>query len=403
MILSAGAFAGSASLFPLESLLSATSGDTPLSRPTHRVLADLHVHALINEWNKSTPLGVAAPGLADMVTKNLNKTSLSWERCHQTGVDVLCAAHFNVFDEWLSMPTDLNPDAKAHTLRMLDLLEHDLKGQASAHAKLARNHLELKEQLAQPKDSDDFRVAVIHALEGAHALGGDLDFVKTLSARGVAMIGLTHFFTKGVASSANSYPFFPDANSRPAIQGLSGYGRELIQEMEKHGILVDVTHATSTAITEMLDAATRPMVATHASARTLGDHPYSLYDEQIVEITGRGGMIGVILYPFILSNYSTIHLAEKEGSLREVVATIRYLTKLCGGHRQIGIGSDFAGFITGPKYIDKLSQIDRLRILLLDEFSDGLGDSDAGQVVEDIMANNVIRFLQDNWRSGIAK
>ena len=129
------------------------------------------------------------------------------------------------------------------------------------------------------------------------------------------MIGLTHFFNKGVATSANAYPFFPDANSPWPALGLSSYRHELIKEMERLGIIVDVIHASTTALEEIFKVATRPMVASHTSARTLGDHPYSLLDEHLQEIARRDGLIGVILDPYLLSNYATGQLAEDEGSL----------------------------------------------------------------------------------------
>ena len=78
-----------------------------------------------------------------------------------------------------------------------------------------------------------------------------------------------------------------------------------------------------------------------------------------------------------------------------MVRTIRYITKICGTHKRVGIGSDFAGYITRPKEMIDLGEIDKLRKLLLLEF-----DNDE-TIVEDIMANNVIEFLQKNWKSGI--
>ena len=77
-----------------------------------------------------------------------------------------------------------------------------------------------------------------------------------------------------------------------------------------------------------------------------------------------------------------------------MVRTIRYIVKLCGTHKHVGIGSDFAGYITGPKDMSRLGQIGRLRSLLLREFGNR-------QMVEDIMANNVINFLKTNWLSGV--
>jgi membrane dipeptidase len=349
---------------------------------------------MVNEWNRISPMGLEYPAIASVAAKFFNKTGMDWKKCHEAGIDLICVAHFNVFDEWLSMPTDPNPGAPANTHRMLDQLEEHLQGSAAPYARLAKNSYELKKLLSISKTSPEYRIAVIHTIEGGHTLGGNIRVLETLAKRGVAMITLTHFFNKGIASAANSYPFFPDANSSWPHQGLSGFGRDVIKEMERLGIIVDVIHATETAIKDILKVSSRPLVASHASARTLGDHPYSLYGEHIQQIASDGGIIGVIIDPYLLSNYSKLHLAEAKATLHDVVRTIRHITKLCGSHKHVGIGSDFAGYISGPTDMSRLSQIGRLRSLLLTEFGNE-------QVVEDILANNVINFVISNWKSGI--
>jgi microsomal dipeptidase-like Zn-dependent dipeptidase len=359
-------------------------------RSITRVLADLHVHAGINSWNRQTPIGIQYPGIAQLAETTFNRSGMKWKDCYQAGVDLLSATHFNAFDEWLSMPTDPDPEAITHTIRMLDRLEEELRTEADRYARIAVNPGQLRTLLAVPKESPEWRVAVVHTIEGAHALGGRLEVLEPLARRGVAMIGLTHFFNKGVASSANAYPFFPDANSPWPALGLSGYGHDLVKELEHQEIIIDVIHATNTALEDIFKITTRPMVASHTSARTLGDHPYSLVDEHLQEIAHRDGLIGVILDPYLLSNYATAQEAEDEGSLRDVVRTIRYMVKLVG-HEHIGIGTDFAGFVGPPREMNRVSQIGRLRSMLLAEFGDE-------KIVTDIMANNAIKFMLANWK-----
>ena len=360
-----------------------------------RVLADLHVHSTLDDWNLLSPPAVESPFLAKIAAKLFNKTRIDWKRIHEAGIDLVCEAHYNVMDEVLSMPTDPFPEAPQNTIRMLDLLEAELAGPAAPYARLTRNHKELKTVLDVSKGDPDFRVAVVQTVEGGHSLGGRIEPLESFAERGVAMMTITHFFNKGIASSANALPFFPDSNSSWPNQGLSEFGAEIIKEMERLGMIVDVIHATSAAIQDVFKVSTKPLMATHSSVKTLGDHPYSLYDEHIQEIAHRGGMVGVILYPYVLSNYSSLDKAKEFGSLRDVVRSIRYITKICGTHKHVGIGSDFSGYITGPREMSHLSEIDKLRQMLLQEFG---GDED---VVDDIMANNVIEFLLKNWRTGL--
>ncbi len=363
-------------------------------RTFRRVLADLHVHSAIDKWNDNTPLGVRYPLVADIADKFINVTGMDWKACYEAGVDVICATHFNVFDEWLSMPTDPYPGAAASTYRMMDRLEEELQGEAGKYARLVKNHKELSDALSIPKSDRRFRIAVVHTVEGGHSLGGSLEPLESMAKRGVALMTITHFFNKGIAASANSYPYFPDAGAPWANQGLSEFGRDVVKEMERLGMIVDINHLVSTGVEEILKIAKKPLAVSHASVHTLGDHPLSLYDEHIQEIAAKDGILAVIIYPYIQSNYVSIHEAKKHGNLRDIVRTIRYLVKLCGSHKNIGIGSDFGGYINGPRDMHNLEEIGKLWHMLIEEFGDK-------KIVEDILANNVIEFLEKNWRTGL--
>jgi microsomal dipeptidase-like Zn-dependent dipeptidase len=174
-------------------------------------------------------------------------------------------------------------------------------------------------------------------------------------------------------------------------------GREVIGELQKHGILIDIAHATPPMVQDVLDCTEdthAPIVASHVSAYDLGDHPYSLRTEHMKRITARNGLIGVILMPHWLSNYTSTALAEKYGGLDDVVRTIRYVYKVCGTHKCIAIGSDFAGYITGPRDLDDLSRISELRRKLEVEFA---SESNRDEIVNDIMAGNAIRLFTTEW------
>jgi len=154
-------------------------------------------------------------------------------------------------------------------------------------------------------------------------------------------------------------------------------------------MIVDMTHATTTSVDQILQHTTKPVMATHTSARSLGDHSYSLVDEHIEEIATGGGLIGILIDPYLLSNYSSASEAEEHGTLRDVVRTIEYLVKLVG-HKRLAIGSDFGGFITPPKDMKRLSQIGKLREMMRRNFQ-------SETMVDDILANNAIEFLKNNW------
>ena len=358
-------------------------------RTIRRVLCDLHAHIMMNQWNRQTPLGRQYPFLETVAREMFNLFKIDFEHCHQAGVDVICATYFNVFDEWLSMPTDPNPEAPFHTHRMMDQLEAELHGRSAAYARLAKNGAELAAMVQMSKADPEWRTAVVHAIEGGHALGGDLSALASFADRGVAIIAISHFFNKGIASAPNSFPFFPDVGARWPNQGLSEFGRDVVIEMERLGMIVDVTHCSTTAVEDVLKIARRPLVASHVGAYTLSDHPLSVIDEHLQEISSRGGMIGIIMDPYLVSNYLSHAQAGKEGTLRDVVRAIRYVYKLCG-RKHVGIGSDASGYVSPAKDMRHVSEIGRLRSKLIEEFGEQ-------SIVDDILANNAIDFLTTNW------
>lgn len=354
-----------------------------------RVLADLHCHPMLDDWIANSPIAQSQPFLFEIVKKLANPTTINWQKCHDAGIDMMCVAHFNVFDEWFSMPTDPNPDAPAHTTRMMRLLEEKVQ-EISPIAKIVKNATDLREHLDKTKQvkTPSYQIAIVHCLEGGHAMGAAPGAIEELAAGGVAMIEITHFFQKDIGSAANSFPFFHDQDARWPHRGLTEHGKQIIRDMNAHGIIVDVAHSTSTAIRDVLEISRCPIIASHVSSRTLADHPYSLTDEQIKEIADGGGIIGVICEPWWESNFATNKDAERKGSIDDIIRTIEYFAKISGGTDHIGVGSDFAGYITAPSDWRELGEIERLWTRVDQEFGDD---------VKKIMAQNVIDFFVNNW------
>jgi microsomal dipeptidase-like Zn-dependent dipeptidase len=344
---------------------------------------------MLDAWNAVSPLGVKNPWVPSLMKSFLNKTRISWESLHQARVDMICVAHFNMFDEWVTMPTDPSPEAPANTIRMMNLLEEELnRPENKKCAVIVRDAAELSLLVKERPPGRQFRTVVVHAIEGAHALGGDPAALDEMARRGAAMVTVTHFFHKGIGSAGNSFPFFPDAGSRYPSCGLSELGRCVVRRLEKMGLIIDVSHGTVATIEDILREVSCPVVATHVSASALADHPYSLRDEHIQQIARNGGIIGVILMPYWLSNYSAESLSVEYGGLMDVVRTIEYVAKIAGDDK-VAIGSDFAGYIPGPREISCLSQIGTLRQLLVERYGDAVADK--------IVAQNAIDFFLNHW------
>jgi len=171
-----GSLIGCASRCPCPKMISVQNTENR----TKRVLADLHVHPLMERWLKGSPqliqLTEMASGVDNLLFEALNQTGVTWKTSYEAGVDLMCVAHLNAFDEFASMPTDPNPDAPRQTIRMIEMLENELKGPKKEYARLARNAKELEDIVClKKKNLKDYRIAVLHALEGGHALGGNVE------------------------------------------------------------------------------------------------------------------------------------------------------------------------------------------------------------------------------------
>jgi membrane dipeptidase len=136
------------------------------------------------------------------------------------------------------------------------------------------------------------RRAVVVSIEGAQGLGDRLEELELLHGKGIRAISLTHFTSNAWADSSTD---------RPLHNGLSDVGRRAIREMNRLGIMVDVSHISDDAFWQALEESDRPLLASHSSARAIVNHPRNLTDEMIVALARRGGLIGVTWWPEYVS------------------------------------------------------------------------------------------------------
>lgn len=218
---------------------------------------------------------------------------------------------------------------------------------AEAHAR-AKDYAEdklstLHEQVGRNKHSamicvtpQDVRLAkskglagIIPAIENAYAIGEDLGLLKYFrDAYGLAYVTLSHNGDNALCDSA--------VRSRHTYGGLSDLGREAVQEMNRLGIMVDVSHAGEDTVRDVLSLSTAPIIASHSSVHQLCPHPRNLTDEQIIAIAERGGVVQVCLYA------GFIHEDSRRASILDAVEHIEHIVRLVGVHH-VGIGSDFDG------------------------------------------------------------
>lgn len=170
--------------------------------------------------------------------------------------------------------------------------------------------------------------AIIRGLENAYPLAQDLSRITHFAQRGVRYITLCHNGDNEVCDSA--------ARSQGRHGGLSAFGREVVKEMNRLGILIDVSHCGSSTVRDVVALSTTPIIASHSSCRALCDHPRNLTDDEIRAIAATGGVVQLCMYSgFVLKN-------GKDATVLNFVDHICHAMNLVGADH-IGIGTDFDG------------------------------------------------------------
>jgi microsomal dipeptidase-like Zn-dependent dipeptidase len=271
-------------------------------------------------------------------------------------------------------------------LAMMAVLEREI-ARAPNQAELARSVADVDRIRAARK------IAVVHAVEGAHVLGGDPERVGDLAEAGVAMITLTHFYANGLAAHVDGVP--RDLWLRKlctfdfGVNGaaLTERGRAVLAAMTRHRMLVDVSHCTPAAraaIYAELEPG-RPIIASHVGVRHLNPDAYNLDDDEIREIARRGGAVGVIFMPYWLS------AGNPKNGLDAICDTMEHVHAVTGSWDNVMIGTDFDGFTDPPDDVPDTSELPRVTHALLDR---GVAEDD----VRKILGGNARRVLERGWR-----
>ena len=175
-------------------------------------------------------------------------------------------------------------------------------------------------------DSDNGGVNIRFGLENGFALAGDIRNVEKFYNMGVRYITLCHNGDNDLCDSARG---------NNTHGGLSDFGREVIREMNRLGMMVDVSHAADSTIEQAIEFSNQPIIATHTSAKALCDHPRNMSDELIVKLAKSGGRIHVCLYNYFLAK-------DGNADINTICDHIDHIVKLVGSE-YVGVGSDFDG------------------------------------------------------------
>jgi membrane dipeptidase len=178
--------------------------------------------------------------------------------------------------------------------------------------------------------------AIVPCVENGHALGADLAQVAALRRLGAVYITLTHNGHNALADSA--IPRADLGDEAAPHGGLSAFGRAAIAEMNRHGIVIDVAHASRAAMLAAAEASRTPIVSTHSCMRALCDHPRNLDDDQLRVLRDVGGVVQVTMVPAFVRKGGKVETV----TLGDVLDHVDHAVGLLGVEH-VGIGSDFDG------------------------------------------------------------
>ena len=297
--------------------------------------------------------------------------------------------------------TRLRGESLQATLEQIDFVHRMVKYYPETF-QLCLTAEDIDQALAQGK------IASLIGMEGGHSIENSISVLRQLHQRGARYMTLTHSATLDWADSATD---------EAKHGGLSEFGEEIVREMNRLGMLVDLSHVSDDTMRDAMRVSKAPVIYSHSSARALGDHARNVPDDVLPLVRKNGGVIMVNFYPgFVVPEAVALgklrdqkkaeweqqlsdpreveqRLAQWErthpiprGSIHDVVDHIEHLVKHCGIDH-VGIGSDYDGIGSVPVQLEDVSTYPLLTQELLNR---GYRPQD----IHKIMGGNVLRVFR---------
>jgi len=253
------------------------------------------------------------------------------------------------------------------------------------------------------------RVASLLGAEGGHSIGCSLGTLRALYQLGIRYMTLTH---------NRNLPWADSATDQPAAGGLSAFGQEVVREMQRLGMLVDLSHVAPSTMSDALDIAQAPVIFSHSSSLAVCDHPRNVPDAILVRLAGNGGVCMITFVPAFVAqrcrdwerelaaemgrqglDYRDLSDRKKitgswlasnprpRAALNDVVAHVEHVREVAGIDH-IGLGGDYDGVDELPDGLRDVSCYPALIGALLDR---GWSEAECGK----LSCGNVLRVLGD--------
>ena len=263
------------------------------------------------------------------------------------------------------VPLDRVSDPEKRVFDMIDLFDAEMEANAE-RIRPARSLAELE------KNRRDGRISAVLTVEEGGVCRGDIEILRRLHARGVRMLTVTWNFENELGFGA----------AVDQTRGLKARGFEFLEEMERLGVVADVSHLSDAGFWDVKRHSRRPFCASHSNARAVCPHRRNLTDEMIAAIADSGGVIGLNYYGEFLSPDGASTAALTARHARHIAG--------CGGAQCLALGSDFDGF-SGETEMRDCTCVPRLAEAFA---SEGFSENE----IDGIMYKNVLRFYGDTLK-----
>src|SRR5262245_856750 len=377
---------------------SAATAPTPAPAPTSP--ADVHALALVVDTHDDATQRMFFDKTFDLGARHENG-NIDIPRMREGGLDAL------FFSIWV--PSSVTgPIAVKRALQLIDSVHEAVRTHPNDLV-LATTAAGIREAIAQKK------IAALLGVEGGHMIDDDLGTLRDFHRLGVRYMTLTHFQNNNWADSSTD---------KPRHNGLTDFGKDVVREMNRLGMMVDISHVADKTFTDVIALTTAPVIASHSSARALDQHPRNMTDDMMRTLAKNGGVVMINYHAGFLSEEFRVAAEKQHG---DVVTALSAMSKKCGGNEacstmeseridhelmakgtlpkvgwekviehidhavkvagveHVGLGSDFDG-ATMPLGLEDASKLPRITDALLKK---GYSEQD----VEKILGGNILRVM----------
>ncbi len=312
---------------------------------------DLHKESIVIDAHSDIPLHI----LINKMNENIHEVFKSYHLplLKEGGVNIVFV---NLFE-------NLHPEGSLKEA-LLQLSELNKELENTDEAILICNKEDLNRALNENK------VGLVLSMEGMEPISNEIVLLRTFYDLGLRSAMLTwnwrNYFAAGSWETG----------------GLSKLGKELIVEMERLGMIVDVSHLNEEGFWDIMSIAKKPVIASHSNAKSIYDHKRNLSDDQIKAIVNTGGVIGV-------NNYFTINTDVEEMILDRYMDQMEYLLEVAG-EDHVGLGFDFNGYL-GSSEMKDLENASKTPNVTNELIKRGYGE----ETIKKVLGGNFLRVLED--------